>query len=191
MPNGCSLHIGVSRVSPTLPEVAIPLPAAENDANSMQMIAQKQDYQSEILIAEDATADNILNSIRKNTDSLKSGDIFLVSFSGHGRAHDGLEPQKENAWVTYDRIVDRRELHSVLSLFQKGVRIVGISDCCFSENILPARISFFRKVFGPSFVINTVPTTKVPARSSSKTRIAPGDPSRNRKLQATAIALSS
>jgi hypothetical protein len=189
MPIGHSLHIGVPRVAPTLPEAAVPLPAAENDAISMLMIAQQQGFQSETLIAERATADNILNSVRRNADSLQPGDIFLISFSGHGRQLTASEGQnQENAWVTYDRPVGRKELRAVFSQFKKGVRIVGISDCCFSQYILPMRLNFLQEVLGPSnLVIKAIP----PAKVESKAGIATGNPEPNGKLKATAIIFSS
>jgi metacaspase-1 len=190
---GCSLHIGVPRVEPTLPEAAVPLPAAENDAIAMLTIAQQQGFRSETLIAERATADSILNSIRRNADSLKPGDIFLISFSGHGRQLPGSQGRKqENAWVTYDRPVGREELQSALSQFKKGVRIVGISDCCFSQKILPVKLNFLEEVLGPSnFVIKAVPRVQIQARTNSRMGITTRNPDHHGKLKATAIIFSS
>lgn len=189
MPIGTSLHIGVPRVAPTLPEAAIPLQAAENDAMAMLTIAQQQGFRSETLIAERATADSILNSIRKSAACLQPGDIFLISFSGHGRPLPGSQGRKhENAWVTYDRPVGREELHSLLSQFKKGVRIVGISDCCFSQKILPVKLNFLQEILGQSnFVIEEVPQAPIQARTRSRTGIT----TRNGKLKTTAIIFSS
>ncbi|HLK06591.1 MAG TPA: caspase family protein [Candidatus Angelobacter sp.] len=194
MANGYSLHIGLPRVSPDLPEAAEPLAGAENDANEMETIAQQQGFQAKKMIAEEATADNILTYIREKTAILQPGDIFLVTFSGHGREGNGLRSKKANAWLAYDRMVDRTELHSVFGLFKKGVRIVGISDCCFSQNILPPllkQIRFLQEEVGLSVVNKLVPATALDVRSNSTKKNSTTKPGDNRKLHATAIIFSS
>jgi hypothetical protein len=159
----------------------------------MQMIAQKQDFQSQILIAERATAENILDSINERADSLQPGDTFFISFSGHGTTLPAGQGKKtENAWVTFNRTVSRRELRSVLSRFKKGVRIVGISDCCFSEKILPVKLTLLKEVLGTSdLVIKAVPPATIQTRSGFKMDVVTGTREHNHKLKATAIVFSS
>jgi hypothetical protein len=159
----------------------------------MQKIAQQQNFQSKILLTEEATAKSVLDSINAHADSLESGDTFFISFSGHGTTLPAsLGKKPENAWVTFDRTVGRSELRAAFSRFKKGVRIVGISDCCFSEKILPMKINFLRELLGTSeLAIKAVSPAKIQAKTESKADVATGNPEHIGKLKASAIIFSS
>lgn len=154
MPKGISLHIGVNTVDPTqyFDEFGQPwdgaLPSCENDATAMQSIADKQGFQSTLLQTQDATSRNVFKHVKQAFQTLQAGDIFFLSFSGHGgqqwdssndepvneRAslHLDAEGAKDETMVLYDREMLDDELNQLFSHFQAGVRVLVLSDSCHS-----------------------------------------------------------
>ncbi|NRO98513.1 hypothetical protein GWC77_21550 [Paraburkholderia sp. NMBU_R16] len=141
MGQGLSLHIGLNSVDASKyngwPGT---LAGCVNDANSMQAIAVAQGFTPTQLITEAATADAILTAIGQAARALKSGDTFLISYSGHGgRVPDptGDSPDgMDDTWVAYDRMVLGHELYNMWSQFQSGVRIEVYSDSCHSGTVI-------------------------------------------------------
>src|SRR4051794_37513915 len=83
MPKGLSLHVGVKSADPSMgfPQ----LRGCENDAQAMAEIASLCGYRDpRILLGREATAPALLDAIAGASGQLVSGDIFLVTFSGHG-----------------------------------------------------------------------------------------------------------
>src|SRR5206468_2787456 len=61
------------------------LRGAENDAISMQQIAGECGFETCLLLtARDATWAGVTSEIQSAAAALESGDIFLISYSGHG-----------------------------------------------------------------------------------------------------------
>jgi len=145
MPKGVSIHIGVSRVNPRYYEDWYGnLYACEYDAEEMRKIAQSMNYESSTLILnEDATISHIKEEIKAVADELKEGDIFFLSYSGHGapvpdinqdeRSEDPTDTMDE-AWVLYDGMLIDDELYALWAKFDAGVRIVIVCDSCHSES---------------------------------------------------------
>ena len=154
MAKGLSLHVGLNFVDSThyKDEKGKPwngkLNGCENDAKSMQKLANSQGFESTILLRKKATCQQIINEIRSAAQQLQNGDIFFFSYSGHGgQAWDisGDEPSKEAAsaaimeaggkdetFCFYDRQFLDDEMNKYLALFKSGVRILVLSDCCHS-----------------------------------------------------------
>jgi hypothetical protein len=142
---GLSLHIGVNR--PGLPSALNPwqsLLNAENDARRLQTLAASIGFQTKVLVGLQATAESILAEITKTASRINSGDIFFLSYSGHGAQipdRNGDEDDgKDEVWITYDRMLIDDELYLQWSQFRPDVRIVVFSDSCHSGTItsLPA-----------------------------------------------------
>ena len=154
MAKGISLHIGLNLVDSThyKDENGQPwngkLSGCENDARSMQKLANSQGFESTVLLRGKATCQQVINKIRSAAQKLQSGDIFFLSYSGHGgQAWDisGDEPAKEAAspaimeagakdetFCFYDRQFLDDEMNKYLALFKSGVRVLVLSDCCHS-----------------------------------------------------------
>jgi len=109
MAKGISLHIGLNFVDSThYKEKGKPwngkLGGCENDARSMQKLANSQGFKSTILLREKATCQQIINKIRSAAQKLQSGDIFFLSYSGYGgqawdRACQGsCQPSNYGSW---------------------------------------------------------------------------------------------
>ena len=137
---GLSLHIGLNSVSPTAYEGwEGALAACEFDANDMAALAKTKGMKSTLLLTKKATRANMLSAMRSAAKSLKSGDLFFMSYSGHGGQvpdmnHD--EPdRKDETWCLFDGQLIDDELYFELSRFKTGVRILVLSDSCHSGSV--------------------------------------------------------
>ena len=85
MTKGMSLHIGLNQVDPNHYQGWDgKLKGCEKDARDMAAIARKQKFAANMLLNEQATADAVKVAISIAAGQLKSGDIFLLTDSGHG-----------------------------------------------------------------------------------------------------------
>jgi hypothetical protein len=135
---GLSLHIGLNRVNNTAYGFAVPdLAGCVNDANDMQDIARGCGFQTRQLLDERATSDAIISSIESAAERLYPGDLFWISYSGHGsQVPDLSEPdQRSETWVLWDRQLIDDELYALWGRFRAGVRILLISDSCHSGTV--------------------------------------------------------
>ncbi len=137
---GLSLHIGLNSVS----EAAYsgwsgPLAACEFDANDMAAIAKTRGMKSAVLLSKKATRANVLAKLRSAAKSLKSGDLFVMTYSGHGGQVpdvNGDEPdKKDETWCLFDGQLIDDELYFELNRFKAGVRILVLSDSCHSGSV--------------------------------------------------------
>ncbi|WP_353814986.1 caspase family protein [Agromyces sp. SYSU T00266] len=149
-PTGLSLHIGVNNVDPAAyPFHVPPLAGCINDANDMRDLAQGQGFRVRQLLDGAATSAAVIDGIRTAAQQLGSGDIFLITYSGHGsQVPDPAEDdQRSETWVLWDRQLIDDELYALWGLFRPDVRIIVISDSCHSGtvtrelNLLTAQLS--------------------------------------------------
>lgn len=143
MSRGISLHIGLNHVdTAAYPDYIIPtLAGCINDANAMRNIAQSTGFTTtDTLIDGQATAMNVKNKILAAANELVSGDIFLLTYSGHGsQVPDETNQEEDNlneTWILYDRQLIDDELYAIWPQFQEGVRIFVLSDSCHSGTMV-------------------------------------------------------
>jgi len=139
-----SLHIGLNLVDPKhYGGWSGPLAACEFDANDMAAIARTAGMAASKLLTKAATRNAVLGAIRKAAKALKKGDLFFLSYSGHGGQvadASGDEPDKQDeTWCLYDAQLIDDELYFELSKFAAGVRILVLSDSCHSGTVTRAR----------------------------------------------------
>lgn len=141
---GVSLHVGLNAVS----AAAYggwdgPLAACEFDANDMAAIARSRSMKSTVLLTKKATRSNVLAGMRAAAKALKKGDLFFLTYSGHGgQVPDvtGEEPDKQDeTWCLYDGQLIDDELYFELGRFAAGVRILVLSDSCHSGTVTRER----------------------------------------------------
>lgn len=138
-----SLHIGLNAVSAAAYEGWDgPLSACEFDAKDMAAIAKSKAMHSTVLLTKKATRAHVLAGMRAAAKALKPGDLFLLTYSGHGGQMpdiDGDEPdKKDETWCLYDGQFIDDELYFELSQFKAGVRILVLSDSCHSGTVTRA-----------------------------------------------------
>jgi hypothetical protein len=142
-PTGVSLHIGLNSVDPTHYQGWDgTLAACEFDANDMRSIAESRGFRSTVVLTKEATSDRVIEEIGLAAASLRPGDIFLLTYSGHGGQvpdTNGDEgDDRDETWVLYDRQVVDDELFGLWSRFARGVRVLVLSDSCHSGSVTRA-----------------------------------------------------
>jgi metacaspase-1 len=140
MAKGYSLHIGINRANDTHYKSHLKLKWCVNDAEAMFQMATDSGYTPAKMLNEDATTGKFLAFVNEKADMLESGDIFLITFSGHGAlcVDTNMDEQDhmDEAWVFYDRMLLDDEAHICWAKFKPGVRVVIVSDCCYSGALL-------------------------------------------------------
>ena len=146
-PQSYALHIGLNAVNPDSYEGWNgELFACENDAAVYKAIAEKAGFQNiHTLLTKEATAVNVLQHLQLAAAQLQSGDIFLMTYSGHGGALADTNNDETNnfgemdgfdeTWCLYDRQLIDDELFECFGQFKEGVRILLFSDSCHSGSI--------------------------------------------------------
>jgi hypothetical protein len=135
---GTALHIGLNHVDPDHYQGWDgELQGCQNDARDLQAIAKRAGFDTELLTDEQASAEAVQAAIAKAATGLASGDVFLLTYSGHGsqvpdKNGDEADDGYDETWVLYDRQLVDDELYSLWSKFEPGVRIVVLSDSCHS-----------------------------------------------------------
>lgn len=143
-----SLHVGVNLVDPAHYDGWDGrLSGCENDAQTMRTIALSDGFTSTSLLTRQATASNVLAEILDAARELERGDVFLLTYAGHGAqvpnvgGDDEIDNQDET-WVLYERMLIDDELEAAFSAFSAGVDIILLSDSCHSGTV-------YRSMFDP------------------------------------------
>ncbi len=142
-PRGISLHIGLNGVSAdAYAGWDGPLAACEFDAADMAAIATARGMKPTVLLTKKATRAHVLAGMRAAAKTLKAGDLFFMSYSGHGGQLpdvNGDEPDgQDETWCLYDGQLIDDELYFELSKFAAGVRVLVLSDSCHSGSVTRA-----------------------------------------------------
>ena len=135
-----SLHIGLNAVDAAhYGGWSGELAACEFDANDMAAIARTSGMHAAVLLTRDAKRDGVLAAMRNASKALRPGDLFMLSYSGHGGQvpdtnGDETDGQDET-WCLYDGQLIDDELYFELSRFAEGVRVIVLSDSCHSGTV--------------------------------------------------------
>jgi metacaspase-1 len=135
-----SVHIGLNAVSPDhYSGWSGDLMACEFDANDMAAIAKDRGMKSTVLLTKKATRANALAAIRAAAKQLKPGDLFFLTYSGHGGQVPDVtgeeDDKKDETWCLYDGELIDDELYLELSGFAEGARVLVLSDSCHSGTV--------------------------------------------------------
>jgi hypothetical protein len=141
-PRGISVHIGLNLVDPQHYGGSWDgkLDDCENDCNDMQRIAELQGFETHSLKSSEATRAAVTESVRSAARELRSGDFFLLTYSGHGGTIPDVDGDEEDrideTWCLYDGQLLDDELNILWAEFDAGVRLLVVSDSCHSGTML-------------------------------------------------------
>jgi hypothetical protein len=143
MAKGLALTIGLNAVDPRHYEGwSGELNACEADADDIKNVARSQKFKVQTLLTKQATRSGVLGSIARATKVLKAGDIFVLTYSGHGGQvpdRNGDEPDgQDETWCLYDGELIDDEIYAALGRFARGVRVLVLSDSCHSGSVTKA-----------------------------------------------------
>jgi len=141
-----SLHLGLNTVSPkAYAGWEGPLAACEFDANDMAAIARAKGMKPTVLLTARATRKATLAAMRAAAKALVKGDLFFLSYSGHGGQVEDVtgdeSDKKDETWCLFDGQLIDDELYYELSRFKAGVRVLVLSDSCHSGTVTRAAIA--------------------------------------------------
>jgi metacaspase-1 len=119
------------------------LRGCEADARAMENLARSRGFESTLLLNGEATAERVQDAIQGAARTLTSGDILLLTYSGHGGRIRDLHNEEadgwDETWVLYDRQLIDDELYALWARFPAGVRILALSDSCHSGSVTQFR----------------------------------------------------
>ena len=153
MAKGYSLHIGLNAVNPNhYNGWDGQLNACEADALSMAEIATGQGFETTILLTSQATRATFESCMQQYADKVQEGDIFLLTYSGHGGQipdlnHDESDEEDET-WCLFDSEIIDDEIYTMYCSFRSKVRILVFSDSCHSGTV--TKLAAF-KALGAAF----------------------------------------
>lgn len=153
--SGISLHVGLNLVDPDHYQGWDgELAGCEADADDMEALAMWRGFATTKLLSADATADAVRDAISAAAAELKAGDIFFLTYSGHGSQVPDVNNEEEDrldeTWVLYDRELIDDELWALWATFPPGVRIALLSDSCHSGTV--TRGARYRETYLPHTV---------------------------------------
>jgi len=140
MTKGLAVHIGLNRVDPAhYGGWSGALTACEADAQDMAALARAEGYETEVFLTANATRAAVLGSLERAATALTSGDILLLTYSGHGGQLPDVNGDEadlqDETWCLYDGELVDDELGLAWAGFAAGVRILVLSDSCHSGSV--------------------------------------------------------
>ena len=152
MPKGHALVIGLNSVDPNHYDGWDgALKVCEADAKKIITYLKKQKFGSITkLLTKEATRPNVISALDNLATKANSGDLVFIYYSGHGGNEipdfnkdedDPWSDRFDETWCLYDAQLIDDELYYQWKKFKKGVRIVVMSDSCFSGDIAKLMVS--------------------------------------------------
>lgn len=140
------------------------LRACESDAVAYADIAKSRNFKVKTLLTKDATRANVISELSQVANTLKTGDIFMLSYAGHGGQIPDLNGDEldglDETMCLYDGQLIDDELNSQFAKFAEGVRILVFSDSCHSGTNVRAE---------PPVSCQSSSVTKEASKSNGKT----------------------
>lgn len=137
---GRSIHIGVDEVDASVyREHLEPLAAAERDAAAMRDLATAVGVSTRLIVGEDATRKNVVESLEATIERLVPGDFLAITFAGHGVSLRGAGDDPDGfdeAWCLHDGLLLDDELALYLSTVPAGCEVAVVTDACFAAGVL-------------------------------------------------------
>lgn len=140
---GFSLHVGLNRIDPGHYGTDGELQACVSDAEDMELLAREGRFEPRIsLLDEQATRQAVTEAIARAADELQPGDLFFLSYAGHGSQVPDLNSDEaatdgaDETLCLYDGMLIDDELFALWARFRSDVRVLMISDSCHSGSVL-------------------------------------------------------
>lgn len=139
-----SLHVGLNQVdSSKYGGWDGKLNGCENDARTMVRIAEAEGFDEvHTMFTRQATTGAVLQFINDVARRLNPGDLFLLTYAGHGgqlpnqsAQDDPEEDGFDETWVLWDEQLRDDLLWEAWANFRPGTNIVVCSDSCHSGSI--------------------------------------------------------
>jgi hypothetical protein len=134
---GYSIHIAVSKLSPTAYDPVDPQPGMYQDLADMKQIATSEGFTvlRDDLVDEKATHRDVIGAITDAQKKVGAGDTLLITYSGHGSQipDETGEAPMVDIWCLYDDYLISHELRPIWNGFDQNARIIVVLDSCHSS----------------------------------------------------------
>lgn len=162
---GWSVHIGLNQVDAVHYGGSADLVGCHFDAEDMERIASERGFEKRTMLLDlQATREAVMEAITSAAEHLKAGDVFLLTYAGHGSQIPDLNADEDDradeTLCLFDGMLIDDELYALWSTFADDVRIVMISDSCHSGSVSRA-------------VRTAVPSDPAEATPGLRTRLLP------------------
>lgn len=138
------LHFGLNKSRYDTFSKARDLRHAENDAIAYHAICESLGYESGVFLARNATISNFTENLNNFAKKCTSGDLLVLSFSGHGSRVKDINKDEEDQYdeilVFYDKMILDDQIKVQFSKFDVGSNILYITDCCYSGTVSRFRL---------------------------------------------------
>ncbi|CAA6802725.1 MAG: Unknown protein [uncultured Sulfurovum sp.] len=134
-----SLHIGINNYPGTNSDLS----GCINDATDWKDALEERDFETVILLDNEATKVNMLAAITRIVKDTTKDDIAVITYSGHGTwvpdEDDDEADGRDEALCPHDimegNILTDDELYEIFGQRTWGARIIFISDSCHSGSV--------------------------------------------------------
>lgn len=144
------------------------LDVCENDAIVIEKKLKAFKYQTTTLLTAAATRKATLAAIDAAAATLKSGDTFVLYYSGHGGQMPDINSKKiidggdeadglDETWCLYDGELIDDILFQRWFTFKTGVKIIVLSDSCHSGTVIKNTPRGFKNGREPELVYKLMP----------------------------------
>jgi hypothetical protein len=130
-----AICVGVNKYDPNYYGAGNDLHMCVIDSDRMDAVAEAHGF-TEVYKLQDKTATVAIwkNTLLQQAAALTPGDILLITQSSHGTYQDLPGGKRATAICLQDGIVWDYEVRDILKQFKKGVTVIWMTDCCFSES---------------------------------------------------------
>lgn len=157
------LSIGIDHYNEGVFGPGIDLEQCAFDADRIEQAVDA--YETTQLRNADATQAEIFRQIDHLAAITVPGDVAIIYQSSHGTYWDISFLQRKTGRVAHDDVIWDDEWIQKMKAFKKGVVVLCISDCCFSESnsrLLNAHIQNWKERILP---VKTIPRNKQPLKA--------------------------
>ena len=127
-----SLHIGINQYDPAYYGEAS-LQQCVKDAETMYGFAESLGFKPFLVRDQDATVESFKDFLVKSSEQLTSGDTLMITQSSHGTYWD-TPKGRATGLCMHDQILWDFQLLPYWKKFRPGVKIIRVTDACFSES---------------------------------------------------------
>jgi hypothetical protein len=132
-----AILMGLNKIDPEYYGTDGALRGCINDVNTWINLIKPDEFQ--VLLNEEATPENFLGCLHSVKVKAVEGDTIYIMYSGHGTqvpsTSKSEKDELDEAFCFYNRIFLDKNFNNNLATIKKGIKVVGIFDCCFSGGV--------------------------------------------------------
>lgn len=139
-PKKYAIHFGANQTDTEHYDDNYALKFPEASSKIMNSIFDTMGFTSEVFTGTNTTSTLLKNKMSYFANVLTKGDTIVLSFCGHTtqinpKTDISNAYREDKGWMMYDRILFYPEIWQIVKKFKSGVKVVIITDSCYSDDI--------------------------------------------------------